>query len=209
MRMSIQNRSQTSHELGNHPLTEARWQSTWSPPKRIRRCLALLEISPCLFLAKSCALLISPHMCDQADVVMTCQTALVLAEADLPSRLDRWARETIAAGPQNGPTPTPDTPVSPRDPGLPWESGQECVHLLLSTMARLTWALACRAALGDAMSRLTAAQRLAWSSGKAQVTPPPPQLLSTLAYLMGHCMPSRPWRGHEPAYCCPAPSLDI
>lgn len=105
----------------------------------------------------------------QVDLVMTCQTALVLAEADLPSRQDSWAQDMTAAGPQNGPTLTPETPISPRDHSLLWESNQECVHLLLSTLTRLTWALACQRALGEAMRRLTAAQHQAWMSGKAQV----------------------------------------
>ncbi|KAK9826605.1 hypothetical protein WJX74_005156 [Apatococcus lobatus] len=108
--------------------------------------------------------------CIQVDLVMTCQTALVLAEADLPSRQDSWAQDMTAAGPQNGPTLTPETPISPRDHSLLWESNQECVHLLLSTLTRLTWALACQRALGEAMRRLTAAQHQAWMSGKAQAT---------------------------------------
>ena len=130
----------------------------------------------------------------QVDLVMTCQTALVLAEADLPSGLDRWAQETIAAGPQNGKLPTPETPVSPRDHGLPWESNQECVHLLLSMLSRLTWALACRAALGEAMQHLTAAQRQAWLSGKAQVHSPRTARNELLASsILESCCPAQIW----------------
>ncbi len=106
----------------------------------------------------------------QVDLVMTMQTALILAESNLPSQMDAWASEIIAAGPQSGgEMPTPETPVSPRDHEMPWESQQECVHLLLSTLTRLSWALACRAALGRAMSQLSEMQRQAWLSGKAQV----------------------------------------
>ncbi|KAK9859318.1 hypothetical protein WJX84_001977 [Apatococcus fuscideae] len=75
--------------------------------------------------------------CLQADMVVTFQTALVLAEPHLPARTQQWARETTAEGPRSsGETPLPDTPVSPRDHGLPWESCEECVP---SEESKLGW----------------------------------------------------------------------